>query len=117
MPPIKEKPIKMFIYQPVYLEEKEEVTESEEPKRGRPKKGIYVCCTITKFPYCRVEIDDVFTSEKRPDDYAKLENQNEFKVVAVRYNLVECACIVILEKKMCKSKEEIDRFVSGKGCV
>jgi len=103
---INEKPIKMFIYQPVYLAVK-----------GEDSKDKYVKSTITKFPFHRVEVGDVFTTEKRPADYFKLRKQEEFKVAAVRRNLIECACIVILEKKVCKTEEQIAHFVSGKGVV
>jgi len=98
-----DKPIKMFIYQPVYL--------------AGDKKDKYTICTIVRFPFCRIEVGDVFTGEKRPSDYFKLRKQEESKVVAVRYNTAEGACIVFLEKKVLKNQEEIDRFVSGKGCV
>lgn len=89
-----QKPLKMFIYQPVYLNKK------------------YECCTITKFPYFRAEVGDVFTSEKRPADYIKMRKQVEFKVVTVRYNLREGACIVFLEDKVFSNKKELKRFVS-----
>ena len=101
-----QKPIKMFIYQPVYLK-----------GSGDKAKDKYVKSTIVKFPFCRIEVGDNFTGEKRPAEYFKLKAQSESKVVAVRYNLVECACIVFLEKKVLKSQNEIGRFVSGKGCV
>lgn len=101
MPPIRrqEKAMKMFVYQPLLLNDK------------------YVRSTITKFPFCRIEVDDVFTTEKRPADYSQLLRQAESKVVAVRFNLVECACIVILEEKKFTSQKRLDRFVSGKSSV
>ena len=101
-----QKPIKMFIYQPVYLAAK-----------GKDAKAEYKKSTIVKFPFCRIEVGDNFTGEKRPADYFKLKAQSESKVVAIRYNLIECACIVILEKKVLKSEEDITRFVAGKGVV
>lgn len=101
MPPIsrREKPMKMFVYQPVLLNDK------------------YVRSTITKFPFCRIEVGDVFTTEKRPADYSQLLRQAESKVMAVRFNLVECACIVILEEKKFTSEKRLNHFVSGKSSV
>ena len=96
---VRDKPLKMFIYQPVFLGDK------------------YVLSTIIKFPFCRLEVGDVFTTEKRPSDYHKMKRQEESKVEAIRYNLAEGACIVILEKKTFKEQKEIDLFVRGKSCI
>lgn len=94
-----EKSIKMFIYQPVFI------------------KDEYIKSTVTKFPFCRLMVGDVFTTEKRPADYHKLNQQEESKVEVIRYNLAEGACIVILERKTVKNQKEFDHFVSGKSCV
>lgn len=89
------KPIKMHVYMPLNL------------------RGKYNCCAKRTFPFCRIEVGDVFTVEKRPADYHQLNSQKEFKVEAVRYNMFEGACIVILESKDFKDEEDINRFLSG----
>lgn len=89
------KPIKTHVYMPLSI------------------GGKYKCCIKRTFPYCRLEAGDVFTIEKRPGDYHKLKNQKEFKVEAVRYNLFEGACIVILESKDFKDENELKSFASG----
>lgn len=104
---INEKPIKLFIYQPVYLAGK-----------GKDAKPEYIKSIIVNFPFCRIEVGDVFTGEKRSKDYYKLDPKTESKVAAVRYNYAgHGCCIVILEDKVLKSNEEINQFVAGKGCV
>ena len=117
MPPINVKPIKMFIYQPVYLAGEVKGLKGTKEKPVPPPKPEYKKTTIVRFPFCRIEVGDSFTGEKRPADYFKLQEQAESKVAAVRYNLPEKACIVFLEDKVLKSEEEINRFVSGKGVV
>ncbi len=100
----KKKPLKMYIYQPLFIKAKKKGDEDE-----------YVRSTIVDdFPYFRVEVGYVFTTEKRPAKYHELIEQQETKVEAVRYNLAERACIVILERKTFKNQRDVDRYVSGK---
>ena len=105
----RDKSLKMFVYQPLFHSEWNDKT----------KKTVeqYKRTIISKFPFCRMEVGDVFTTEKRPADYHKLRNQAEAKVEAVRYNLAEDACIVILERKTFKNIKDLDRYVSGKASV
>lgn len=77
----RQKPLRMIVYQPVYAGEK------------------FVGCAITKFPYYRAEIGDVFTTEKRPADYLKMLKQKEYKIEAIRMDAIGGACVVILERK------------------
>jgi len=101
---ITEKPIKMFVYQPIYL-------------KG-DKNDKYIKSIIINFPFCRIEVGDVFTGEKRSKEYYKLDPKSESKVAAVRYNYAgHGCCVVILEKKVFKSLEDINQFVAGKGTV
>lgn len=104
---INEKPIKMFIYQPIYLKGK-----------GKDVKPEYKKSIIVNFPFCRIEVGDVFTGEKRSKDYYKLDAKSESKVAAVRYNYAgHGCCVVILEDKVFKTQEKINQFVAGKGVV
>ena len=93
------KPLKMFVYQPVLL------------------KGKYVRSIIEQFPFCKIEVGDVFTTEKRPADYHELRKQAESKVEAVRYNLPEGACIVILESKTFEKQQEVEEYLKNKSSV
>lgn len=92
----REKPMKMHVYQPLYVGDK------------------YVRSIKKTFPYCRIEIGDVFTMEKRPANYHEMMAHKESKVVAVRYNFAETACIVILEKKNFGHIDLLNRYVNGK---
>ena len=93
------KPLKMFVYQPVFLKDK------------------YFRSVIEHFPFCRIDIGDVFTTEKRPADYHGLRKQAESKVEAVRYNLAEGACIVILERKTFEKQEDITNYLKNKRSI
>ena len=93
------KPLKMFVYQPVLL------------------KGEYQRSVIESFPFCRIVAGDVFTTEKRPASYHKLREQAESKVEAVRYNLAEGACIVILEGKNFENEEILKEYMKNKRSV
>ena len=125
-----QKPLKMFIYQPLFVEgtkavkavkavaaaEGVKAVEAVEAVKATEDKHVR-SVIVDNFPYFRVELGDVFTNEKRPAKYHELIAQQETKVEAVRYNLAERACIVILERKTFKSQREIDRYVSGKKSV
>ena len=90
------KPMKMQVYQALLV-------------GGKLVRSIH-----KTFPYCRIEIGDVFTMEKRPADYHKMMKQRESKVIGVRYNFAETACIVILEEMNFEHQDLLNRYVSGK---
>lgn len=89
-----DKPIKMFIYQPVYTVD----------KGGKNK--TYLHTKTYKFPYYRAKKGDVFTGEKRVKEFIEMQKHSTSKVVAVRYNYIDGTCGVILEDKVIEKKEE-----------
>lgn len=89
-----DKPIKMFIYQPIY----------EVDKDGKNK--TYLHTKTYPFPYYPAKKGDVFTGEKRVKEFIEMEKHSTSKVVAVRYNYVDGTCGVVLADKLIERKEE-----------
>lgn len=88
------KPIKMFIYQPIY----------EVDKDGKNK--TYLHTKTYPFPYYPAKKGDVFTGEKRVKEFIEMEKHSTSKVVAVRYNYADGTCGVVLADKLIERKEE-----------
>jgi hypothetical protein len=88
-----EKPMRIFIYQPFYTKDKD----------GKEK---YLNTKTYKFPYFPIKKGDVFVTEKRVDEFVELTKDQQSKVRAVRYNLNDMSCNVLLENKMIEKKEE-----------
>lgn len=94
MPP---KPIKMFIYQPIYTVDSE----------GKNKTYLNTK-TYKDVPYFPVKKGDVFTTEKRVKEITEMQQDSTSKVVSISYNLNDGSCNVILREKIVKlePKEE-----------
>ena len=88
-----EKPIRMFIYQPIYIKD-------VDGKKTDLHTKTY------PFPYYRAKKGDIFTGEKRVKEFAEMQKQATYKVVAVKYNYIDGTCGVILEDKINEPKEE-----------
>lgn len=88
-----DKPIRMFIYQPFYTKDK-------------AGKKEYLHTKTYRFPYYPAKKGDRFTGEKRVQDFVEMQNHSTCKVVAVRYNYIDCTCGVVLEDKIIEKKEE-----------
>jgi len=105
MPPLSSKrQMSMYVYQPTY---------AGDPNDKRTHK--YVTFTKRQLPYVPIKVGDIFTTEKRPADYHLLKKQKEYAVEAIRYNLFDGNCIVILERRLvskdkAKTKEEKAAF-------
>jgi len=96
---VSDRPIKMFIYQPLYL-------------KGKGVKPEYVNCKTYKFPYARIEVGDVFTGEKRVAEFLKMKERSVSKVVSVTYNYADMTCGIILEDKIFNTMEKLNKYVS-----
>lgn len=88
-----ERPMRIFIYQPFYTKDKD-------------GKKEYLNTKTYKFPYFPVKKGDVFVTEKRVEEFVELTKDQESKVRAVRYNLSDMTCNVLLENKVIEKKEE-----------
>ena len=87
------KPIRMFIYQPIYV-------------KGTDGKKTYLHTKTYPFPYYPAKKGDQFTGEKRVKNFVEMQKHSTSKVVAVRYNYSDGTCGVILEDKVIEKKEE-----------
>lgn len=89
-----EKPIKLFIYLPIYTVDKD------------GKNKTYLHTKTYPFPYYRAKKGDVFTGEKRVKEFVEMQKHSTSKVVAVRYNYIDGTCGVVLTDKIIERKEE-----------
>lgn len=89
-----ERPMRIFIYQPIYTVD----------ENGKNKE--YQNTKTYKFPYFPVKKGDVFVTEKRVDEFAELAEEQQSKVRAVRYNLSDMTCNVLLENKVIEKKKK-----------
>ena len=108
------KPVKMFVYLPVYLKE-ETTPEPETTKKAARAK--YVRTVITKLPFSRIEVGDVFILGKRDKMSDLIKKGDEYKVEQVKRTFPDGDCIAVLEKITFTKKEEITEFLKNKKSV
>ena len=104
------KPAKMFIYLPVYLETK---------KIGRPGNVEHVLqrIAIKELPFSRVEVGDSFIVKKRDNVKELIDSKDELKVEQVKRSFIDGSCIVVLEKMIFKTKDEVSEFLKNKRSI
>jgi hypothetical protein len=95
-----ERPMVIFIYQPLYL-------------KGKNDKPKFMDCKTRKFPPARIEVGDVFTGEKRVAEFIQLKKRSTSIVASVTYNYADGTCGVILEDKVFETKEDMDKYLSN----
>ena len=93
------KPVKMFVYLPVYLKEK------------------YVRTVIKDLPFSRIEKGDPFILGKRDKMSDLIKAGGEHKVEQVKRSLADGSCIVVLEKITFTKNEDITEFLKNKKSV
>ncbi len=105
------KPLRMFVYLPVYLIEK---------KPGRPpadgvKPELQKIVIQDKMQFVPgIKTGDIFALKKRNDLKEFLNNEDETKVEQVKYNFVDGSCLVILEKLVFTDRKEMSEFLKNK---
>lgn len=96
---VTDKPLKTFVYLPVFL------------------KGEYKCCAPFKMQGAQIKVGDIFTVDKRPPTFDEQREIKEFKVVKVQYNVFHndfAEQHVELEPVVFNDQKQIDRFMNGK---
>ena len=107
-----QKPLKMFIYLPLYLLEK---------KPGRPPaegvQPVHVRTVIKEMPFSRVEPGDIFLIDKINSSDDVLGTKGNMKAEQVKRSVIDGSCLVVLEKKVFNTKQEVENFLQGKKSI
>lgn len=114
------KPTKMFVYLPVYLKEKKEITDvtPEMDAKKKAVRSVYVRTVIKVLPFSRIEIGDPFIVIKRDSMAEILDSKGEFKVEQVKRSMIDGSCIVVLERITFTNKEKLSEFMKNKrSCI
>jgi hypothetical protein len=100
MPPMrlrsKDLRLRTFVYQPLSV------------------KGKYAGATMVEFPFCRVQVGDLFTIDKRTD-FAEMGKSKKYKVEDCYFTTANKGeFIIILEKEDFSTKNQLKLHTRGK---
>lgn len=100
-----DKSAKMYVYLPCYL---------KNPKTNRKE---YQKMVTKKIPFSRVEVGDLFITKKRDVPRDLLKDDDDMKVEKVKRSMIDGSCIVILEKMVFETPEDLKEFLKKQTSV
>ena len=96
---MKTREVKLFLYQPVILKDKQ------------------VCNCIFGLPFMQVKEGDLVATEKRPGTSSQMKSQHLYKIVNVTINAFDASIIATLEPVKFQDEKEMNRYLDGKSKI